>query len=535
MRFRILSVLLLAGALAAQDAPPERTASVSGTVIDSKTQKPVSRIKIFLRQNESDVPYGTLTDSQGRFSFHAIPSGTWTLSWSHSGFYGHIADQGQAVRSGVPFKLGSRNIDNIVFELLPNAYISGVVTLADGSPAEGVEVRAEVVGKLEMPSSATTNDTGAFRTGGLNPGTYMIVAYPKPIFGTPVRMAPPSSDRTDTRRVDPIPTYFPNAGSSEESTVVSVEAGEVKSGTDIVLRESPVFAVRGRLLNDLTGKPAPLRTMIMVRRKSTGVLPVVSTVGTASSLSNGEFEIPALPRGDYEFEANISHEKQELYLKDQIQVRDSDLNDVQLALRPYAVINGRLRMESQNAPLPRGRIQINLMGPGESRHTSSANLAKDGTFHFDGLVAGRYALLAWMPEGSPAYVRSAIVAGNAQPLDQIQVPSSATPLELELLIAQDGGRLHAQIPRQTGEPELVNIRLFDAVDGRLLETLWVRKPAPYVVEVASIPPGRYRLLTWYGDQPPCDIFRSGACRDMGQLIDVAPSSEQRIELEIQKQ
>ena len=66
--------------------------------------------------------------------------------------------------------------------------------------------------------------------------------------------------------------------------------------------------------------------------------------------------------------------------------------------------------------------------------------------------------------------------------------------------------MNAEIPSQIGEREMVHVRLFDVVDEHLLEPIRVRKPSPYLVEFAGVPPGKYRLLTWYGDRPPCDIF-----------------------------
>jgi protocatechuate 3,4-dioxygenase beta subunit len=119
-----------------------------------------------------NVPVWAVTESDGSFSIPHLASGRYDVRATAEGF---VTSQTVAdLAAGAPFTV----------TLSPEMSIEGTVALADGSPVEGVEVkaaeaegsgRAAAFGGISRGEQSATSDAkGAFRVTGLGEGRYTI-------------------------------------------------------------------------------------------------------------------------------------------------------------------------------------------------------------------------------------------------------------------------------------------------------------------------------------------------------------------------
>jgi len=101
-------------------------------------------------------------------------------------------------------------------KLTPTGALTGRVLDVDGSPMEGLLVRAESSTRNQFP--ARTDDGGMFRIGGLPPGKYRVIAQPESL------PLPPEIRTDGTAEVHYSATYYPNALSAKEASRVEVRA-----------------------------------------------------------------------------------------------------------------------------------------------------------------------------------------------------------------------------------------------------------------------------------------------------------------------
>jgi len=83
-------ILLFAQNLGAQSQPPAYQATLTGTVLDSLSAKPIPYANVSLtRVRDSEIITGTLTDENGHFSISKIPLGAYQLQVAFIGYKPH--------------------------------------------------------------------------------------------------------------------------------------------------------------------------------------------------------------------------------------------------------------------------------------------------------------------------------------------------------------------------------------------------------------------------------------------------------------
>jgi protocatechuate 3,4-dioxygenase beta subunit len=149
----------------------EKPASVEGEVRNSITLAPVERAHVSLRKTSAGNAdrYGALTNAEGKFVIANVPPGNYALQMDRTAYVDLTAAPANQFR----LSAGEKK-EGLKLKLTPTGQITGRVLDADAAPMEGLSVSAESGGRSIR--SASTDDRGMFRIGGIPPGKYRVLA-----------------------------------------------------------------------------------------------------------------------------------------------------------------------------------------------------------------------------------------------------------------------------------------------------------------------------------------------------------------------
>lgn len=217
---------------------------VRGVVINSITGGAVPGALVELNQD-----FAMLTDGSGQFAFDNVPQRTYMVAVSKPGYrgFGHP-------RQGMRFvSLGSvmaqlapdRRIDvgpdmaSLTFRIMPEATITGQVTLSTADPADGIRVRA--YGRRiqngrpvwDLAATATTRSDGSFRLADLAPGKYVLSTEAS--LDNP---DPPEHSRLPMWGFPP--AYYPDSGDPNSAGSLNLAPGQ-QAVADFTLTRQQFF------------------------------------------------------------------------------------------------------------------------------------------------------------------------------------------------------------------------------------------------------------------------------------------------------
>lgn len=294
-----------------------------------------------------------MTGADGRFVFQKLPPGVYPVSASLPGYVPGSVGQGRPSGPTRSLELADgERIGDATIRLWKFAGITGTVLDESGDPAVELNVRAYrrlvVDGRPQIQpgvvQSARTDDRGRFRFARLTPGDYVVVvpltqstmpgsfydalmnammtnpAAPPDWFmdvmmsggetmfqNAPVRVGdvlvsspmasmptPSETGRSSGYRT----TYYPSATLSTQASVVSVRAGEERTGIDMQLALVPTVRVSGTV----RGPSGPMGNLaIRMLPAATDSLAAIAELDTAGAIvgADGTFTFLNVPSGQY--------------------------------------------------------------------------------------------------------------------------------------------------------------------------------------------------------------------------------------------
>ena len=478
---QVLQVLLVPVLVSVNGAAQQpRDGIITGQVVDAATGKPVSAALVTIQGAGAQpppargapsweaIPLRILTGSDGRFVFRDLPAGSFTIAVTKSGYAEGASGRQRPGGTSRPVVLteAQRTADATV-RLWKYAAIAGTVTDEAGEPVVGVRVRVMQqmleAGRRRLRSfgvATATDDRGAYRFGNLLPGDYAIVASVQPLgapattftdaerthssFGYMMGSAPgqpsgigigdaglalgrgmpvPPPPVSGRVQIYP-PTFYPSTLSPAQATVVTVAAGEERSGIDLQLQPVPTARVSGLLVSPAGMQNGTIERLIPNGAEiDTGDFELVS--GTDA---RGAFVFPSVTPGQYLLRSSQGMGDSINWAAMPIAVAGGDLDGIVATLRPELAIGGRLEFEGAAAPTDqRARAQIVVEGteghPGNTQARTEWRFppaAPQATFRIRGYAAGTYLVRV---TGSPAgwMFKSAMLNG---------VDVSETPFDL---------------------------------------------------------------------------------------------------------
>jgi len=269
----IAVLLLILGVVPLSAAAADGTGSISGTVRDP-SGNPIVGVSVTALLPDLSVVQFRSTGADGTYLIDGLPAGdSWTVYFSDpSGgytaeWYDDAEDQGSATAVSVIAGSSTSGIDAV---LAAAGGITGRVTDGAGDPIDGVSVSAWLPGSSVSASQGTTEADGTYSVGGLSTANYVLQFS-----------ALDGLHQTE---------WYDDAADMGSATAVSVTAGSIVSGINAVLADAGMVAGH---VTDVDGNPLQGITVWVSDPM------ITSTVGQASTGSDGAYSVGALAEGSY--------------------------------------------------------------------------------------------------------------------------------------------------------------------------------------------------------------------------------------------
>jgi len=370
----MLVLIALLSALFQQGLP---TGTMEGMVLGRTTNGPIADVLI-KAAGDSATSSEAITDSAGRFILRDLPAGRVRIEVSAEGYlFGLRPTAG-------PSAIENNNLLNIGGNLFPGRSLGFTVNLAAG---ENLKLPAILASREAVIRGRVVDGEGqgiprvpvtfiAEITDGLGRGRLL------PEVGTAS-----TDEHGEYRRVLPVGNYYVKAtvdrpdaaaltvyypATTDALTAAPVVLGEGAEATaDIEIAPAlDVYKLQisGRVL-PLPGKSTSTPVNILLKTQGA---PAAAAADTAANEKTGRFELRGIQPGSYDLFASATIDDKEYLAKIPIEIRDRDVEDVEILLRPGADIKGRLVIEGDASDLQLAR-------PGAGTIKIALN-RKDGLF-----------------------------------------------------------------------------------------------------------------------------------------------------------
>lgn len=543
--------LLFSSLLVAQTEPPAtpdqkspERCSIDGAVTRADNGLPLRKVTIAAapepRPSSSTPPRPVVatTDVEGKFALN-LPPGRYILIASRAGFLPTIYGQRLPNGPGTPLTLApGEHLKDIAFRLQAGSAISGRIVDEDSDPLVGVRVQALRWGyrngkrQLVHAGGSSSDDRGEYRIHSLAPGRYYLSAsYSGPGYGYGrVGLAVGSNLQ------DYAATYYPGVNDASQATAIELRPGDDIPGINFRLVPGHAVRIAGRVQLPASQPSRAGLSVSLVSRRPGG-----AWAGWASypvDAKQGTFEIPAVAPGSYVLLVNSDEfkpgAKSRLQGRLDLEVGNSDIDDVLLVLRPGVEIAGQLRLEGA-ADLDPARLRFSLI-PEDSLPMGGGftDVKSDFTFSIPDVADGDYRLyLDGLPED--VYLSSARFGVRDVLRDGLSLRGRGG--SLDITVSATGGRLTGAVVNDRAQPFAgATVVLVPDESSRIRSDLYRRANSDQYgrFTLRGVAPGKYKAFAWETIEPGAyqdpDFLR--AYEDLGQSVDVAPSSRTALDLKV---
>ncbi len=391
-------VLLLVGeTLVAQNtvAPRQPLSSVAGQVVQESAGTPLRKVAVQLAPSEGSSVFrqddrnwhSATTDSDGRFQMLGIQPGEYRVVLERNGFLSSTR-RSRLYSSTLLSLAPGQELQGLLFRMRPAGVIKGKVVDEDGDAVPGIGVSAVSVSGRDTESngSATTNDLGEYRNG-LPEGKFLVLAQPQ------AEMIASGSKPAQQKIY--APTYYPGSLDQSQAASIDVHAGD-ETTASFNLISSRTFTIKGRVFGlERQAKPTAQRRMVMDGPGPASILLERTDRQDGATRGgpideNGSFEILGILPGSYDARIN-TEDGQRLRVNPAIEVRDADIDGIQLTTETSVEMHGRFRMDD-GRKMDWRQVQI-MIDPDDRKQSDGPLMARmqaDGSFTVANVQPGNY-------------------------------------------------------------------------------------------------------------------------------------------------
>jgi hypothetical protein len=497
----------------------EKPGGAEGRVVDAGSGEPVRKAMVILRRNQESGA-AAYTDAKGEFHFAELEPGAYAVSAMRDGYVASRKEP-PVVVTILPEKTQS----DLTVKLVRTGVVSGRVVDADGDPVAGASIQL-MAGKGKREGGfATTNDRGEYRAFGVPPGKYRLVA------ATNSKLAgDPSLKLTGAEEPSYSWTYYPGTADPRRATTIEVGPGAELQGFDMALVRSRVVRVRGRVTGPADA-PGPF--FVILSPSSPGNL--LRSSNAQVRTAGGTFELTGVEPGAYVLSAMGIFQQDRYYASRAIEVGDSDIEGIELMLAAPQRITGRL-IVPEGRSVPPGLMVA--LSPRERKELPQGGLvpvAADGAFHTEMLPAGDYDVTTGSVNESDDFYISAIRMGDQDALAQGLHLGGAAPAPLEIVLAANGGALHAAVANEKGDPiPQAHVVLLPDPPRRAQRALrsYCTTEANGGCNLRGIAPGEYHTFAFVNNSPlDVDETTLKEIEKYGKSVTIAAGGQSQLTLE----
>lgn len=514
---------------------PEDRCTIEGQVINAITGEPLKKANLMLMRTDSPGSrYGAVSDAGGKFSIHDIDPGKYRLTAERNGFVRQSYNARGASMAGQILTLSARDkLTGLAFKLMPQSVISGHVIDEDGDPVARVAVEAlqyrYFQGKKQlMPWGAgSTDDLGEYRIFGLKAGKYFLRATYRDMemgMTTPTTGARSGSAPEEGYA----PAYYPGTADASSAATLTLTPGMEARGTDIRLVKTRAVRVRGVVVSPDGRTRQGMIVMLFPRSASM----MFSRMMAPIQDSQGHFEIHGVTPGSYVLVANSFGDGIRYSGRQTVEVGNSNIDDVQLALAAPVDLSAHVKIEG-NANVQLNEVRVFLepvlqAGMGSGGGTANSN----GDLTVKNLAPVEYRPRVMAPKGF--YVKS-IRYGDTDALDSAIDLSSGAPGQLEILLSPDGGEVDGSVTNDKGEASTgAMVTLIPDGERRassmFFKTGTTDQSGHFTMK--DIAPGEYTVYAWdevdYGAVQDPDFLKP--FEDQGKKLKIEAKGRENVDL-----
>jgi protocatechuate 3,4-dioxygenase beta subunit len=494
-------VLALCGVANGFQAAPAK-GSVEGQVMNLKAGSPLKKATVQLVMmnagggggGRGPMPVRRVaeTDEQGRFAFANLDPGKFQLSAERQGFLRQNYGARKYSGGGTPVLVAEgQNVKSIVFQLVPQAVITGKVLDEDGEGMAGEPVRALRYvyrgGKRQWTTvgTAQTSDIGEFRLPNLEPGQYLVSANPRNA----------GMNRRPLQTGEPLPatpdmmyaaTYHPSATNASSAIAIDVGAGGEIRGIDVRPVKTRMYRVRGQVIgNGAGGRPG---TTVTLTPRDGG--PGTPITGAAFG-PDGQFELRNVPPGQYTALAQSRAAGQEFIATQPVDVVGNHVEGLVLTMSAGGEVQGTVKVVDASTPVELKNLTVMLRPVGfAGSPPPRARVGEDLKFTLKSVPPVRYAAtVTGVPE--TCYIQSVKYGGSEVTEAGVEMTNGGA---LEVTISAAAARVDTVVLDKDGKP-----------GWHAVVALIPKGGGPTMVQTADdngmlsfkgLKPGDYRLLAW---------------------------------------
>jgi hypothetical protein len=501
-----------AGNQPARDTPVQEaeaaaaSGSIAGRIVAADTGRPVRRARVLLSGPAVQGGRGALTDDQGFFTLTELPEGRYMLTASKTGFITLSYGQRRPLQAGTPLQLANgQQLKAVDFRLPRGGVIAGHVLDESGEPLPNAMVRvlryeyAQGNRQLVPVGNAQTDDLGAFRVWGLNPGDYYISAT-APGFGggRGVGGRGGGGGGGDAEAIGYAPTFYPGVPGVTEARAITVGLSTETPAIDFSVLLVRTARLAGRVVN-------PDGTEVTAGNVS--LAPEAD--GPARGMTfgsrinwDGAFSISGVAPGRYVLRARSDDSVEPQFAVLALTVGASDLDDLTVILSAAATIRGSVVFQGGRGQTPdvsQVRVSAPLADGSETGPNRVARVERDGTFTISGIQAGEHVL---RPQGNPRgwTLKSVEVNGRDITDTPVDLRSGQTLSNVDVVFTNQLTEVNGTIADDRGTP-ITEYTLLAFPDD---ESLWrplsrhimtTRPDQNGKYQLRGLPPGSYYLVT----------------------------------------
>jgi hypothetical protein len=500
--------------------------SIEGQTVNLKTGAPLRGATIYLvgpyaktvldpEDERMLTPVRGVSGDQGRFAFHNLVAGNYSLAADHDGFERgrfftfHVATELLAVGEG-------QQVRDVILKLPPLGVIAGKVVDDQGKPLQNARITvysySEGIWRRQPQTGQSggfgyTNDLGEYRAA-LRAGSYIVsAAYPFGVGRLEPDLTPGMGHPT---------LYYPNALGPDTARSLMVASGETVKA-EFTLKRAPAYRISGYV----TGPKGRIFDTACVGIVPKGTAPsnllMVGSISTGGQ--DGSFTIVDVAPGSYTLAGCGGNPP--VYGTQDVDV-SGNIDGLKLRVAPGQPLRATIKVED-DASFSGARIYLVNPEGGRSEPLTSAN-----SVVFDNVLPGLNYIPAVdrLPAGS--YVKAVRYGGRDVPENGFALVEGQS---LEVTISSlNAAQLTGSVTDDAGHPvryPLVTVMPSDG--GPIAAAKSVMGGADGKFAFQALRPGAYLAAAWQETMSPPNLGRDARIlklyRDKGKAVTVQPGPQ----------